>query len=291
MHKPAYITDLDGTLLRPDQTLSPFTIDVVTKAIEDETIVTFATARGYFSAMKVVADIPWKHPVILYNGAMIYDGTNRTVIDGYWLDREISNDIIRIGRKFRLTPFYFSLDEAHQERVLHETLRREGETAFYHSRSNDPRFREVPNLECPAGYRTLALTYIGLLDELEPIRQEVNELFGDVVHAHVMPDYYIRNHYFLEFSHANANKRDGLRLWCSHMGIRHEDTVVFGDHLNDLGLFEAGGTRVAVQNAHERIQELADVIVDSNQNDGVARYIRAQIHTSGAGAASGADFG
>lgn len=281
MKKRAYITDLDGTLLRSDQTLSPYTMNVVTDALERDLIVTFATARGYISAQSVVSDIPWKYPVILYNGALIYDGSNQTVVDGYWLERDISNEIIGVGRKHGITPFYFSLDKDQRERVLHETLRREGEMSFYAGRPHDPRFLEVNNLNCPPDYRTLALTYIGLHEELEPIRQEVTTLYGDVIHAHMMPDYYIRNHYFLEFSHAKANKRDGLQLWSAHMGIDLENTVVFGDHINDVGLFEAGGTRIAVRNAHETIQQLADHIIDSNELDGVAHYIEQQMELAG----------
>lgn len=277
MKKKAYITDLDGTLLRSDQTLSPFTTNVITNALEQDALITFATARGYISAQSVVSDIPWKYPVILYNGALIYDSLTHSVIDGHWLERDISNEIIDVGRRHHITPFYFSLDADHRERVLHELLRREGETSFYHSRLHDPRFMEVKFLDCPSDYRTLALTYIGLFEELEPIRREAAELFGDVIHAHMMPDYYIPNHYFLEFSHAKANKRGGLQLWSSHMGIELENTVVFGDHINDEGLFEAGGTRIAVRNAHESIQRLADHIIDSNELDGVARYIQQQM--------------
>lgn len=277
LKKKAYITDLDGTLLRPDQTLSVFSTNVISDALEQDVIVTFATARGFISAHSVVSGIPWKYPVILYNGALIYDVLNHTVIDGYWLERDISNEIIDIGRKHGITPFYFSLDVDHQERVLHETLRREGEMSFYHSRSSDPRFLEVKDLNCPPDYRTLTLTYIGLFEELEPIRLEVTERFGDVVHAHIMPDYYIPNHYFLEFSHAKGNKREGLRLWASHIGVDLEHTVVFGDHINDVGLFEAGGTRIAVRNAHESIRKLADHIIDSNELDGVAQYIQQQM--------------
>ncbi|GAB6926165.1 pyridoxal phosphatase [Paenibacillus sp. JCM 10914] len=274
MNQIAYVTDLDGTLLRRDQTLSPYTIDVMSQALDQGVIVTYATARGHISAQKVVSAIPWKYPAILYNGALIYDALNQKVVDGYWLDQDISNAIIEAGRIHGITPFYFSMDENQRERVLHEELRREGETAFYLSRPNDPRFQQVVSLDCPVRYRTLALTYIGLLDELEPLRLEITERFGDLIHAHMMPDYYIPNHYFLEFSHAKANKSDGLKLWGTHMGIELEHVVAFGDHMNDVGLIEAAGIGIAVRNAHEHIQQLADQIIDSNEMDGVARYIQ-----------------
>ena len=106
---------------RSDQTLTSYTRDVIANALEQDVIITYATARGYISAQSVVSDIPWKYPLILYNGALIYDGVNRTVIDGYWLERDISNEIIDVGRKFGITPYYFSLDADHRERVLHES--------------------------------------------------------------------------------------------------------------------------------------------------------------------------
>ena len=45
------------------------------------------------------------------------------------------------------------------------------------------------------------------------------------------------------------------------MGIDLENTVVFGDHINDVGLFEAGGTRIAVRNAHERIRHWLTILL------------------------------
>ncbi|MGV2787623.1 HAD hydrolase family protein, partial [Clostridium perfringens] len=47
MKKRAYITDLDGTLLRSDQTLSSYTRDVIANVLEQDVVVTYATARGY----------------------------------------------------------------------------------------------------------------------------------------------------------------------------------------------------------------------------------------------------
>ncbi|HUC90446.1 MAG TPA: type II pantothenate kinase [Paenibacillus sp.] len=58
-----------------------------------------------------------------------------------------------------------------------------------------------------------------------------------------------------------------------HVGCEPAEVTVFGDHLNDLGLFVLAGRKVAVANAHERIAELADERTASNDEDGVARYI------------------
>jgi Cof subfamily protein (haloacid dehalogenase superfamily) len=267
------LTDLDGTLLQSDATLSEYTINVICNAMKQGIIISYATARSYISSNKIVSVIPWKYPIILYNGAVIFDPVSSKVIGGYWLDNETTNQIIEIGRKRGLIPFLFALDEEDKERVFHEKLLRMGDLTFYESRPNDPRFGEMPLLECSDAFRTLIVTYIGLLHELEPLKDEVQRRFGNQVHIHLMKDQYIENHYFLEFSHSKANKKEGLKQWAELMHCMPEDVTAFGDNLNDLGMFETAGTKVAVSNAHPNLIALSTLVVESNDEDGVAKYI------------------
>ncbi|MNW08813.1 putative phosphatase YwpJ [compost metagenome] len=69
----------------------------------------------------------------------------------------------------------------------------------------------------------------------------------------------------------------GLRLWAELVGCTSEDVTVFGDNLNDTRMFLEAGRKVAVANAHPEILLLADEIVMSNDEDGVAVYIAACI--------------
>ncbi|MFD3259806.1 HAD-IIB family hydrolase [Paenibacillus lentus] len=272
-----FITDLDGTLLRSDQTLSNYTINTLNTALENNFIVSFATARGLVSAIHVVSNIAWKHPVILYNGALLYDVAKNEVIDGYMLNDELSNEIIYRGKRHQLAPFCFLLDADNKERVHHEKLTTFGMIEFLKSRTNDPRFCEVETIECSPSFSTLALTYIGELENLLPLKEEITADLGDRVNCHIMKDYYIENQYFLEFSHPLASKKEGLKLWASYMGVETKDICIFGDNLNDLGLFEAGGKRIAVSNSHEDILRLADKVIGSNDEDSVAQYINAYL--------------
>jgi len=195
------------------------------------------------------------------------------VIDGYWLEEGIANEIVAIGRNHGVSPYLFLLDADQRERVYHEKLVSFGMLEFRKSRRNDPRFRQVETVECSKDECTLALTYIDELDRLLPFKEEAEAAFGGRLHCHLMKDYYIENQYFLEFGHPLASKSEGLQLWAKHMGADPAEICVFGDHVNDLGLFEAGGRRIAVANSHEEILKLADEVIDSNDEDGVAKYI------------------
>ena len=277
MNRDYFLTDLDGTLLRSNAKPSDFTVNVLTQALEQGTVVSYATARSYQSSHAVVSEIPWRYPLVLYNGAMLFDPIQKRVLGGRWLDSDRSNAIVNMGKTFGLTPLLFALDEQDNERVLHERLERTGDLQFLASRPNDPRFQEVEDVRSSESLRTLILTYIGLLDELLPLKAAVEEVMGSEVHIHLMRDNYIEGHYFLEFSHPEANKQMGVRLWAELVGCSSEDVTVFGDNLNDIGMFLEAGRKVAVANAHPDILLLADEIVASHDEDGVAAYIASRV--------------
>lgn len=52
-----------------------------------------------------------------------------------------------------------------------------------------------------------------------------------------------------------------------------KDVTVFGDNLNDICMFINAGRRVAVKTAHQQLINISDQIIDSNEEDGVAKYI------------------
>ena len=71
--RPLFVSDLDGTLLRPDGTLGDRTIRVVNDLIAAGGLFTYATARSFTSASRVTAGLNLELPVITYAGAVIVD--------------------------------------------------------------------------------------------------------------------------------------------------------------------------------------------------------------------------
>ena len=50
--------------------------------------------------------------------------------------------------------------------------------------------------------------------------------------------------------------------------------VVFGDNLNDLSMFKVADVKIAVENAKEELKKFADLVIGSNDNDGVAKWLK-----------------
>lgn len=85
MSKTLYVSDLDGTLLRSDQTLSAFTVDAIRCLRDQGMIFSYATARSFPTAVKVTPDIAPEIPVIVKNGAHIMEtGTGRRLFSTYF---------------------------------------------------------------------------------------------------------------------------------------------------------------------------------------------------------------
>ncbi|MBB5870931.1 hydroxymethylpyrimidine pyrophosphatase-like HAD family hydrolase [Allocatelliglobosispora scoriae] len=78
---------------------------------------------------------------------------------------------------------------------------------------------------------------------------------------------------FVEICAPNVDKAIGCTLVTDHLGIKPEEVIVFGDQLNDVPIFRWAGHRVAVGNAHPELIELADEVAASNDEDGVAAYL------------------
>ncbi|SFL31316.1 hypothetical protein SAMN03159341_10522 [Paenibacillus sp. 1_12] len=276
--KPIYaLTDLDGTLLQPDASLSSYTLEVLTEALDQGHIISYATARSYTSSQAVVGKIPWKYPMVLYNGALLFDPVEDKVLDGVFMNVNLTNELIQFGKVHGQCPLLFGLDEDGSERVLHESLAGVGYKQFVSSRPNDARFREIPELRCPDHIQTLLLTYIGKYDELVPLMEAVREAYSEVIQVHFMADTYIIDHYFLEFSHVDANKGNGLRMWAKSVGCQTEQVIAIGDNLNDISLLEAAGKKLAVSNAKLELQAIADEIIEANSENGVAKYLLAKM--------------
>jgi 5-amino-6-(5-phospho-D-ribitylamino)uracil phosphatase len=274
MEKLYILSDLDGTLLRSNSTLSPFSKEVFTKALGDGHVVSYATARSYTSSQTLVSAIPWQFPIILYNGALILDPLTQTTVGGAWLSHEITNEVISLGKSYDQVPFLFLLDENQHELVLHEPLRRVGEQGFFDSRPNDRRFHEIPLLQLNhPDKKVMIVTYIGVYEELMPFYNALKQRYGTDIYLHFTLDIYLKDQYFLEISDPLANKGTATLKWADLVGCLPKQVIVFGDNLNDLSMFESGGKRFAVSNSRPELQEKADSLIASNDEDGVAYYI------------------
>lgn len=79
--------------------------------------------------------------------------------------------------------------------------------------------------------------------------------------------------YCLECIPEGVDKGLGLTKLCEYLGISLTEVMVIGDSDNDLEMIEIAGTKIAMGNAYDCVKKIADHIVSTNDEDGVAEAI------------------
>lgn len=87
--KTLYVSDLDGTLLRSNETTSEYTNNIINKLTDRGMIFSYATARSLITAKKVTSGLRAEIPLIVYNGAFIVDNLTSEVLAANYFDESV----------------------------------------------------------------------------------------------------------------------------------------------------------------------------------------------------------
>lgn len=272
-----FITDLDGTLLNSSGSLSLESEAILNQvATETSHKIAFATARGLASAQKVIQRVQWNFPVLLNNGAVIYDWTTQKILKINGIENQYVQKILCITADCGISPFIFTLNESFEEGIFYQKNPSSGMQSFLDLRPNDPRFLEVDLLQShPAieNTQSLVLMFIAEYETLVPLKLYFQEHFKNEIKCLLTQDQYIANQFVLELSGANATKENGITYLKNLGNIAPQDLHLFGDNLNDKGMLELEANTYAVSNAHAVILETAQHRIKSNDENGVAQVI------------------
>ena len=250
-------TDLDGTLLHTDGTVTARTREVLNAVEELGVTVVFVTGRP----VRWMDDL-WEHVgghglAIVSNGGILYDVHARAV------------------RMARPIPVEVSLETAKtlREAVPGTTFAMERLDGFAKEPGFMPRLPPPPDLVEGPAEEILDEHVVKLLarhDEMEP------EPFWAEVESHVghlVTTTWSSVGALVEMSAAGVSKASTLELLCADRGIDRSEVLAFGDMPNDLPMLEWVGTSYAMANAHATVRELADHVAPSNEDDGVASVL------------------
>ncbi|MBB2985321.1 HAD family hydrolase [Terracoccus luteus] len=253
-------TDLDGTLLRSDGSVSPRTAQVLREAERAGIHVVFVTARPPRWLDPLADAVGGDGTVIGANGAFDYDVRARRVTASYPIDRGVLDELVadlraalpRIGFSAELA------DGVHTEPAYPELHPAWVPAGLVPAPIDDlPRDAVVGKL--------LARTEEIPDDEVIP---RVAEIVGDrglVQHSGTGG--------LAEISAPGVTKASGLRRFCEARGIAAHDVWAFGDMPNDLPMLVWAGVGWAVTNAHPDVLAAADRVCGRNDEDGVAEAV------------------
>ena len=269
--RPIYITDLDHTFLRSDLSISDFSADVW-NAKAKETIMSVATARSFQKSQELLKKLQINAPMILLDGAIIIT-PERKVIELKTIGKEIGDAIVEVGLKFDIDPFVIGVkDKELNEAFLYPRKLNDYQKDVLKGYKDDPRMQFNPDNRTME--QNLKIVYFGYEDQLRPLYNEIVKIFGKTIEAKLSPEKY-GGGYFLTLLHPEGDKAHALIKVMEYLERDASDITVFGDSVNDIGMFKLAGTSVAVSNALDEVKAVADVVLPhSNDEDGVAKYLK-----------------
>lgn len=263
--KILYISDLDGTLLNNEVKLSDFTIKAINSLMDKGMIFSFATARSQYTGTKVSRGIVPKVPIVIYNGTFIYDVASGKRIVSNTYSKEEAKEILDSLLENNIYPMVHAFSGEREKYLFNESNMSRGMADFQSKRELDERRTPVDVYDLE-GYEVFYFTCIDEEEKLLPIYEKFKEKYQCLY----TKDIYSGD-YWLEILPNNATKAKAVHelkklLNCTKV-------ICFGDGTNDIEMFKYADEAYAVSNAHPELKQHATAIIDSNENDGVARWL------------------
>jgi len=255
-------SDMDGTLLRSDETVSDATLAELDRWRSDGVPVVLATGRPP-RWMQGIRRVLGHGTAVCCNGAVLLDLERFEVVDEDPLHPEVLEPITTELRR-RQPGTWFAVEYGLEFR--HEPVYR-------------PRWDVgAPGIAVATLEEMVAAPVAKLLARHEDLsRDEFVALVEDVVGG-VATVTNSSADALAEISALGVTKASGLAKVAAQLGVPREDIVVFGDMPNDVAAFEwvreGGGRAVAMANAHPEVLAAATDVTVTNDEDGVAAFLR-----------------
>ena len=277
---PLYISDLDGTLLHPDATLSAYSRDALNGLIADGLHFSIATARSVTSIRQLLDGLDLRLPVVNLNGALVSDlqsGHHHAV---HALAPEICHKAYECIAAVGYTPFV-STTNGPRDRLYYNRADSLGMQWFVDERrrAGDARLAQIEDIRRAFDEQVLALTIIGHdASTIQELRQLLASECPEALQTYIFPNSYSDlNDVWLTIADARATKDNGIRLLADYCGLSLDELTVFGDSDNDVEMFRMAPRAIAVANAVDAVLSLATETIGANREDSVVRYLQGQL--------------
>jgi len=252
------VSDIDGTLVRADKSLSPATVEAFGRLRAAGVAATLISARPPSGMMTLAEVLDIDGPLGAFNGGTLFYRDGR-IESAKHLQARVADTVL----------------DRLEAAGVHVWLFAGGR--WYASTLDNPR---VPHERLAAGIEpTLVEDFRGLgpVDKIVGVSEDFAALktLEDVVKARVGDSATIARSqpYFLDITAPGANKGDGIAALAAAAGIPLSRVAAIGDMANDLPMFARAGVAIAMGQAPETVRAAATFVTGTNDEDGVALAI------------------
>ncbi|MFD7706167.1 HAD family hydrolase [Streptomyces sp. NPDC059785] len=249
-------TDLDGTLLRNDDTVSERTREALAAVTAAGAAHIVVTGRAVPWTRHILDELDYEGLAVCGQGAQVYHAGERRLLTSVTLDRQLAGlALAKIEAEVGPLLLAASRDGLDGEVLIGPGYRAQEGRLPYLPITDAEDLWSAPLNKVYIQHPTLTD------DELaEAASQAAGGLVGVTMAGHGV----------VELLPLGLSKATGLSLAARRLGVKAADTIAFGDMPNDIPMFAWSAHGVAMANAHTELKAVADEITSSNEEDGIA---------------------
>lgn len=265
--------DIDGTVLNSHSEISQMTKESIRKAISAGAVVLLCTGRRFRTALPIISELGLKHPVIIHNGVVIKEVESGATIYNKYLDQKKCLEALSFIKDHGKNPVIFvdryndGIDMLIEARGLIHPYQQEylGANANFIKYVDEVRPEDIKNC--------IQLSLIDDLDPLSAMEEKFRARFGQGLRTHIVKNVVFPGWIF-EVYNPESSKWNAIVEMARRYGIDPARTVAVGDDRNDMEMIRRAGCGVAMGNAVIDVKKAADLVVGSNDEDGLVEVIR-----------------
>ncbi|WP_338211215.1 Cof-type HAD-IIB family hydrolase [Lactiplantibacillus paraxiangfangensis] len=276
-------SDMDGTLLNNEMTVSDFNADAIRQAQQQGVHFIVSTGRRYSEAQPLMAAQGITAPLITLNGAEVYDASGKMldmVPITKTVSRAIFHTLISRGYYFEVVGndgIYSNNKAKRIEQIAHLLTNLNPDTSF-----------KIAVTLASARLELMDINYVDNYDELlnDPTKHVMKIItFSQEGPAKLKPlsDELLAKHSSLkitsssrsniEINNINAQKGIAVERYANMLNTPMTDVMAIGDNNNDVSMLKVAGVSYAMGNGTNEVKQLANRVTDTNVNDGVGKAI------------------
>ena len=265
MYKIA-VSDLDGTLLGPDHKVSTQTKESVHRWLQDDRKFVIATGRHYIEAKKIQDDLGDPIYLITSNGARVHNKEGEIILKQN-LPTDIATAICEQDFDPSVQINLFTDQQWYANFSIQELVGMTIDTAFY---------CQAVDLNTIDKSNAIKIFFWGERDKLDVIYQQLQQQFAGRVNLTFSLDK------CLEVMEATTNKGAAVEAVLKTMNLNAQQSIAFGDGMNDVEMLRGAGKAVLMANAQkDLIKALPDAeITTSSKEHGVAVKLNAILNNA-----------
>nr|WP_263313405.1 Cof-type HAD-IIB family hydrolase [Mammaliicoccus sp. Marseille-Q6498] len=252
------VMDMDDTLLTSNNDISEKTLSYLKEKQQEGLKLILASGRPTAGMTKHAESLDLQNNggyIVSYNGAYVIDAKDNKIEFKQTISKEDAHQIIDFCRENNF--FYLTyIDDEIIHDSTHEYMNIEGDLTGLPLKSVKD-IKEAINADVP---KVMGVDYE---EHIAKANDSLNGQFNDNISSTISKPY------FLEFMDNKVSKGKSLQKLFDKIGVDFSEVIAFGDSLNDSDMIEKAGVGVAMGNANDTIKNIADLVTDDHDNDGI----------------------